>query len=87
MDFEKLLDSITPDIYQNLKQSVELGKWPNGQALTKEQTALCLQAMISYETKHLPAEEGTGFVEPKKPTACGDHSEDPAAETPLKWNN
>ncbi|MGI1678128.1 MAG: YeaC family protein [Cellvibrionaceae bacterium] len=87
MDFEKLLNSITPDIYKNLKQSVELGKWPNGQALTKEQTALCLQAMIRYEEKHLPEEQRTGYVEPKKPTACGDHSHDDLdEEKAIKWD-
>ncbi len=87
MDFEKLLDSITPDIYKNLKQSVEIGKWPNGQSLTKEQVALSLQAVISYENKHLPEEERTGYVKPKS-TPCADHSHDNSdEEKPIKWES
>jgi len=86
MDFEKLLDSITPDIYENLKQSVEIRKWPNGQALTKEQVALSLQAMISYENKHLPEDQRSGYIKPK-PTPCGDHSHDaPDEEKTIKWD-
>lgn len=59
----EMIDKITPEIYQNLKQSVELGKWPNGAALTKEQTETCLQAVIAWELKNLPEEERTGYMD------------------------
>ena len=68
---QELLDSLTPDIYQNLKQSVELGKWPTGGVLTAEQKELCLQAVLAYEKKHFPEEQHTGFIPPKKHTHCG----------------
>lgn len=68
---QELLDSLTPDMYKNLKQSVELGKWPTGGALTEEQKSLCLQAVIAYEQKHLPPEQHTGYIPPKKHTHCG----------------
>lgn len=70
----ELLDNITPDIYQNLKRSVELGKWPNGDKLTVEQKQLCLQAMIAYEQKNLPEQQRTGYIETKKHTHCGSQS-------------
>ncbi|MCX4024946.1 DUF1315 family protein [Endozoicomonas sp. SM1973] len=66
MQFEKLISQITPDIYQNLKQAVEIGRWPNGQSLTSEQRELSLQAVIAYEAKHLPEDQRTGFM----PVAC-----------------
>ena len=37
MDFEQVINSMTPDIYQRLVTAVELGKWPDGVALTAEQ--------------------------------------------------
>ena len=83
MDFQQLLNNITPDIYQNLKRAVELGKWPDGNRLTPEQRDLCMQAMIAYETKHLPPEERSGYV-PPKPTAC-DTDEALDVEETLKW--
>ena len=43
MDLKKLLDSITPEVYERLKQAVEIGKWPDGRALTDGQKALSLQ--------------------------------------------
>ena len=68
---QELLDSLTPDMYQKLRQSVELGKWPTGGVLTSEQKELCLQAVLAYEKKHLPEDQHTGFIPPKKHTHCG----------------
>jgi len=70
----ELLNNMTSDIYQNLKSSVELGKWPTGDKLSNEQKQLCLQAIIAYEKKHLPAEQHTGYIETKKHKHCGSKS-------------
>ena len=67
----ELLDNITPAIYENLKRAVELGKWPNGDGISAEQRQLCLQAVIAYETKHLPPEQHSGYIPPKEHTHCG----------------
>ncbi|WP_032487241.1 DUF1315 family protein, partial [Yersinia pestis] len=37
MELEDLISVMTPEIYQRLVQAVELGKWPDGVALTSEQ--------------------------------------------------
>jgi uncharacterized protein YeaC (DUF1315 family) len=68
---QELLDSLTPEIYLQLKKSVEIGKWPTGGVLSADQRELCMQAVIAYEKKHLPAEEQTGYIPPKKHTHCG----------------
>jgi hypothetical protein len=73
MNLEQLLSSITPEIYQNLKSSVELGRWPNGRKLTKEQKALCLEAMIYFENKSgMDDQSRTGYLEftKEKTTPC-----------------
>ena len=70
-NLSELLDNITPDIYQNLKCAVELGKWPAGDVISPEQRQLCLQAVIAYETKHLPLNERSGYIPPKEHTHCG----------------
>lgn len=89
MDVKKLLGSITPDIYQNLKTAVEIGKWPDGNKLSVEQRQLSMQAVIAYEHKHLPPEQHTGYIPPEPHTFCGDeddHEHDhPATEKPIKW--
>ncbi|EIR01882.1 hypothetical protein YPPY04_2519, partial [Yersinia pestis PY-04] len=36
MELEDLISVMTPEIYQRLVQAVELGKWPDGVALTSE---------------------------------------------------
>ncbi|VDR27857.1 Protein of uncharacterised function (DUF1315) [Raoultella terrigena] len=35
MDIEQIIDSMTPEVYQRLATAVELGKWPDGVALTR----------------------------------------------------
>ena len=47
--FLDAIRTITPEIYENLKLAVELGKWGDGRKLTPEQRELCLQAMIAWE--------------------------------------
>jgi uncharacterized protein YeaC (DUF1315 family) len=89
MDLQQLLNSITPEIYQNLKVAVELGKWADGNKLSREQRQLCMQAVIAYEHKHLPPEEHTGYIPPEPHTFCGDEDDhnhgQPEQEKPIKW--
>ena len=83
-EFQQLIDSITPEIYQNLKTAVEMGRWPTGAKLTVEQRQTSLQAVIAYEAKHLPAEERTGYIPPAEKTGCGNNKQD---ETPIRDNS
>lgn len=84
MNFEQLIASINPEIYENLKRSVELGKWPDGKLLTQEQRELSLQAVIAYESQHLSEEERSGYMPPKtKKTGC--EQSNPPKDQPLKW--
>ncbi|GAB1265170.1 YeaC family protein [Aurantivibrio infirmus] len=92
MNFSQLIDSINPEVYENLKTAIELGKWPDGRRLSKDQQALCLEAIISYESKHFPPEQRTGYITPKKHQACdsADTSADaqnPDQEQAIKWQD
>ena len=49
MDIKQLVNSITPEVYANLKYSIEIGKWPDGKVMSEEQKALSIQAIIAYE--------------------------------------
>ncbi|MGD9660971.1 MAG: YeaC family protein [Porticoccaceae bacterium] len=88
MDYQQLISTMTPDIYENLKRAVELGKWPNGERLSPEQRETCLQAVIAYDHKHKPEEERVGFIHTMKHDHCGS-SGDSSAEIdeprPLSW--
>lgn len=85
MNYRDLLNSITPEIYDNLKRAVELGKWPDGRVVTPEQRQHCMEAVIAYEHKHLPPEQHTGYIPPKPHTHCGGEGEVAEAEQTLKW--
>lgn len=52
MDIEQIIDSMTPEVYQRLATAVELGKWPDGVALTPEQKENSLQLVILWQARH-----------------------------------
>ncbi|CAI3103804.1 hypothetical protein AV645_08705 [Acinetobacter calcoaceticus] len=63
MNIEQMLSILNPEIVERLKTAVEIGKWPNGVVLTKEQRETCMQAVIAWELKNLPEEERTGYID------------------------
>ncbi len=52
MQAEEIVEAMTPEIYQRLVTAVELGKWPDGVALTNEQKAYSLQAVMLWQARH-----------------------------------
>ncbi|EIS79018.1 hypothetical protein YPPY72_2549, partial [Yersinia pestis PY-72] len=54
MELEDLISVMTPEIYQRLVQAVELGKWPDGVALTSEQKENSLQMVMLWQGRHNP---------------------------------
>ncbi|WP_437891188.1 YeaC family protein [Phytobacter sp. V91] len=52
MDLDQVINSMTPEIYQRLVTAVELGKWPDGVALTPEQKENSLQLVMLWQAKH-----------------------------------
>lgn len=57
MTINDLVKNVTPEIYQNLKTAVELGKWPDGAALSDEQKDNSLQLVMAYQSKVLNSTE------------------------------
>jgi uncharacterized protein YeaC (DUF1315 family) len=88
MNFKQLVGEITPEIYRNLKRAVEIGKWPDGRALTAEQRELSMQAVIAYELQHVDERERTGYIDrgsKAEGEVCDDEPVDPGAEQPVRW--
>lgn len=63
MNIEQMLSVLNPEIVERLKTAVEIGKWPNGVVLTKEQRETCMQAVIAWELKNLPEEQRSGYID------------------------
>lgn len=82
MDYQQMIDNMSPEIYQSLKRSVEVGKWPDGKTLTPGQRQNAMQAIIAWGEKHLPEAERVGFID--KGHKEGDSCDDPL-ETTLNW--
>ncbi|NRA61922.1 MAG: DUF1315 family protein [Psychrobium sp.] len=53
MQIEQLINAMSPAVYEILKQAVEIGKWPNGVALTDQQRDKACQGMMLYQGTHL----------------------------------
>ncbi|ENE4830186.1 YeaC family protein [Klebsiella michiganensis] len=52
MEIERIIDGMTPEVYQRLAMAVELGKWPDGVALTDEQKENCLQLVMLWQARY-----------------------------------
>ncbi|GGE76234.1 hypothetical protein GCM10011533_30800 [Streptosporangium jomthongense] len=73
MTYEELIKRLDPAVYQSLKRSIELGKWPDGRKLTAQQREISLEAVIYYENLHgIPEQERVGYLDrgSKAGTAC-----------------
>jgi len=84
MDYQQLIETMSPDIYQSLKRSLEVGKWPDGKPLTPAQRESAMQAVIAWGEKHLPATERVGYID--KGRKAGDSCDDPQ-ETLINWKD
>ena len=84
MDYLKLVESMSPEIYQNIVRSVERGKWPDGKLVTPEQRENAMLAIIAWGEKYLPETERVGYIEKKK--KAGEVCDTPE-ETPLNWKD
>lgn len=63
MTLEQLIQSLTPEVYENLKSAVATGRWPNGTELQEGQRELCLEAILRYEVAHgIPEEQRVGYI-------------------------
>lgn len=64
MNIDQLIASMTPEIYQNMKEAVELGRWGDGRTMTAEQKEFSVEAMIRYEHQNdIPETERVGYVD------------------------
>ncbi|ARJ43504.1 hypothetical protein B1H58_16640 [Pantoea alhagi] len=51
-ELKAIVDAMTPEIYQRLATAVEIGKWPDGVALTEEQKEHCMQLVMLWQAQH-----------------------------------
>ena len=72
-DFQSVVGQLTPEIYQSMKQAVETGRWPDGRQVSDEQRAICMEAVITWEARHLPEDQRTGYIQ--RNACSGDRDE------------
>ncbi|SFM14705.1 YeaC family protein [Marinobacter zhejiangensis] len=73
MTYQELIERMDPSVYRSLRQAVELGKWPDGRVLSEEQRELCMEAVLYYESQHIPEDQRVGYIDRTKSdgSTCG----------------
>jgi len=61
-EFHQKAAQLSPQLYEQFKQVVETGKWPDGRSLTNEQQEIVLQSIIIYENANLDPTEHTAAI-------------------------
>ena len=82
MEYQQLVDQLTPELVERFRTALELGRWPDGRPVTDEQKAHCMQAVIAYEARHRPEEERVGYIDHGR--KAGQHCDD--EPQPLNWS-
>lgn len=57
MDFNALVQAMTPDTYEKLADAVATGRWADGNLLSEAQRAHSLQLVMAYQAQVLKSEE------------------------------
>ena len=87
MNIEQMLAVLDADIVARLRTAVEIGKWPNGVVLTKEQRQTSMQAVIAWEAQNLPENERSGYIDKghkEEGEECDSHVPEPEFQ-PIKF--
>ncbi len=82
MAYQRLIETMTLETYTSLKRSVEMGKWPDGKILTREQRENAMQAIIAWGRLHLPEKDRVGYID--RGHKAGEVCDEPE-QTPLTW--
>lgn len=81
--FESLINNMTVDVWESMRNSIAIGRWPDGRRLTDEQRALSLEAVIAWEIKNnIPEEERTGYL----PAGCQSQLKQQENDNPVVQN-
>lgn len=76
MTVDELIKAMTPEVFQNMKQSLELSRWPDGRKMDKDQKVLCMEALIRYEEMvDMPADQRIGYMEAPCPSTKEDDTQ------------
>ncbi len=51
-EINELVQSMSREVRDNLATAVEIGKWPDGVALTQEQRENAMQAVMLWDSQH-----------------------------------
>lgn len=57
MNFNALVQAMSPETYQSLAEAVATGRWADGQTLSEQQKAHSMQLVMAYQAQVLKSEE------------------------------
>lgn len=57
MDILKVVENMSPQMYERLKHAAETGKWPDGVKVDQAQRDSALQLSMAYQARHLDSDE------------------------------
>ncbi len=80
-DFQKASSKLTPELYEQFRQAIALGKWPDGRVVSEKQKKIMLESVIIYEANNVSEEKRTAILEDQCASLSSDNSADNQAKT------
>lgn len=65
MNYLELVKSMTVEMRDRLNTAVQIGRWPDGKALSVEQKESIIEALIAYQALHEPERDEPFMVNEK----------------------
>ena len=84
MAYQELIKTLAPELVQNFRRAIEIGKWPDGSVLSAEQREHAMQAVIAYEQQFVEEADRVGYID--KGDKAGQSCDDDSPDT-LQWKN
>ena len=63
MEYRELVEQLTPELVASFRRALELGKWPDGSALSDEQREHTMAAIIAYDQLHRQETDRVGDID------------------------
>jgi uncharacterized protein YeaC (DUF1315 family) len=63
MQYDELIEQLSPEVIAQFREALELGRWPDGRSVSPEQREHCMQAVIAFEHRHVAAADRVGYID------------------------
>jgi uncharacterized protein YeaC (DUF1315 family) len=83
VNYQNLVNSLTPEVVGSFRRALELGRWQDGRELSDAQREHCMRAIIHWDQANAGETERIGYIDRSRKQVLPKADE---ASVPLRWD-